>query len=278
MTKPAAGRVIVGVDDSPAGSAALRVAVAQAALAGRELVAVRAYKPPPHPYSTWRGQLLGWPGNPAVAPMDPSSPSWQQLKEAREQRERDAVRRAFAQAVGGIPHGVRVRVVTSMGSPGKVLVATADVVDDLLVVGKAPPCGLRRLWPWRWFQRSPRRYCAAHAVCPVLAVPGDAFLSSAAGESLHSQVLDGALDATRRAPVASPRARELGEARVWPERACCCLAPPMVKAVLPAGDRHTVDLFLCGHHYLASLGSLALADAMVTFGERSSVLSLVGRR
>ncbi|MFF9318107.1 hypothetical protein ACF1BP_36495 [Streptomyces sp. NPDC014735] len=39
-----------------------------------------------------------------------------------------------------------------------------------------------------------------------------------------------------------------------------------------------VDLFLCGHCYRACLDILALADAMVTFGERSSLLSLVGQR
>ena len=49
----------------------------------------------------------------------------------------------------------------------------------------------------------------------------------------------------------------------WPVRACCCCAPPVVEVVLPAAAHrdHTVDLFLCGHHYRAALDKLDLAQA-----------------
>ncbi len=49
------------------------------------------------------------------------------------------------------------------------------------------------------------------------------------------------------------------------DRACCCLAKPVVMAVLPptAGRPHAVDLLLCGHHYHVSKDALASANATV---------------
>jgi hypothetical protein len=48
-----------------------------------------------------------------------------------------------------------------------------------------------------------------------------------------------------------------------PSRSCCCPARPAVKVIMPpAGGRaHHVDLWLCGHHYRASLAALAAAGA-----------------
>ena len=50
-----------------------------------------------------------------------------------------------------------------------------------------------------------------------------------------------------------------------PARACCCPARPMVKVMMPPvpGRAHPVDLWLCGHHYRASLASLLAAGAIV---------------
>lgn len=51
-----------------------------------------------------------------------------------------------------------------------------------------------------------------------------------------------------------------------PSRSCCCPARPVVKVIMPPGgaDRaHSVDLWLCGHHYRASLTALAAAGATV---------------
>ena len=50
-----------------------------------------------------------------------------------------------------------------------------------------------------------------------------------------------------------------------PSRACCCLARPAVKVITPpTKDRpHPVDLWLCGHHYRASMAALELAGATV---------------
>ena len=50
-----------------------------------------------------------------------------------------------------------------------------------------------------------------------------------------------------------------------PSRSCCCLARPAVKVIMPptAGREHSVDLWLCGHHYRASLAALMAAGARV---------------
>jgi hypothetical protein len=48
-----------------------------------------------------------------------------------------------------------------------------------------------------------------------------------------------------------------------PTRACCCPARPVVKVIMPPtpGRPRPVDLWLCGHHYRASLVPLELAGA-----------------
>lgn len=50
-----------------------------------------------------------------------------------------------------------------------------------------------------------------------------------------------------------------------PARACCCPARPVVKVTMPpTPDRpHPVDLWLCGHHYRASIVALEIAGATV---------------
>ncbi len=51
-----------------------------------------------------------------------------------------------------------------------------------------------------------------------------------------------------------------------PMMSCCCPARPAVKVIMPpTADRaYPVDLWLCGHHYRASLGPLLAAGASVT--------------
>ena len=50
-----------------------------------------------------------------------------------------------------------------------------------------------------------------------------------------------------------------------PMQACCCPARPVVKVMMPptSGRPHPVDLWLCGHHYRASLAALLTANASV---------------
>ena len=49
------------------------------------------------------------------------------------------------------------------------------------------------------------------------------------------------------------------------ERACCCTAPPVVRAVFIATTPavHSVDLLLCGHHYRSSAPKLSTIGAMI---------------
>lgn len=50
-----------------------------------------------------------------------------------------------------------------------------------------------------------------------------------------------------------------------PSRSCCCPARPAVKVIMPpaAGRARPVDLWLCGHHYRASVPALLAAEATV---------------
>lgn len=56
-----------------------------------------------------------------------------------------------------------------------------------------------------------------------------------------------------------------GDPAALPDRACCCPAKPLVKAVMPPGPSRPApaDLWLCGHHWRASRRSLAEAGATV---------------
>jgi hypothetical protein len=49
------------------------------------------------------------------------------------------------------------------------------------------------------------------------------------------------------------------------EHACCCLARPMVVAVMPPvpGRPHRTELLLCSHHYRSCRAALAVAGATV---------------
>lgn len=49
------------------------------------------------------------------------------------------------------------------------------------------------------------------------------------------------------------------------ERNCCCPARPVVLALIPpvSERRHSVDLLLCGHHYLSSKATLSVVGAVV---------------
>lgn len=65
----------------------------------------------------------------------------------------------------------------------------------------------------------------------------------------------------------------------WPERSCCCSAPPVVRALMPPapGRDHSVELYLCGHHYRVSADALASARATVRAREDRAAASLALR-
>ncbi|MFY1594765.1 universal stress protein [Micromonospora sp. WMMD737] len=118
-----AGRVVVGVDRSPSGLAALRAAVRLAQRDEVPLDAVRAWTFVP----LWRPGIMPW--------------IWQSDLTGTA---RSYVREAFEAALGGMPRGVDVRVVAEQGYPGHVLVEHAGRQTDLLVVG-SPRRGWRVL-------------------------------------------------------------------------------------------------------------------------------------
>ena len=67
------------------------------------------------------------------------------------------------------------------------------------------------------------------------------------------------------APEVPPLEESIYTDPAIPSRACCCPARPVVRAIMPpaAGKADAVDLWLCGHHYRASLGALCAAGAIV---------------
>jgi nucleotide-binding universal stress UspA family protein len=155
MCDQAAGRVIVGVDNSLAGLQALREAAGIARQRGMEILAVRACRPPSAgtSFDCWSAA--------ARYPFLPPTP----LQDVSEHLARDFVDHAFSEAMGGIPYDVPVRTIISNEPLHRALTETAVHEADLLVIGASQH---HRWWP---FWHSPGRYCAAHAVCPVLIVP-----------------------------------------------------------------------------------------------------------
>ena len=60
------------------------------------------------------------------------------------------------------------------------------------------------------------------------------------------------------------------------DRSCCCPARPVVRVLLPPAPArpHSVDLLLCGHHYLVSRAALVSAGAAV-IDQTGAVVDLV---
>lgn len=149
------GCIVVGVDDSPAGLAALRWAVGQARSRGVSLVAVRSWALglPRHGGRRHRHRARVHPH--VVLYFDGTEPRDASIK---------LVRDSFRIATGGMPRDVTVTVKTPEGDPAEALtdIATAR---DLIVVGRAEP-GLRRV-----LHGSVSHYCRRHSRCPVVVVP-----------------------------------------------------------------------------------------------------------
>ncbi len=154
--RSAGGRVVVGIDDSPAGLAALRWAMGFAWSRGAQLVAVRAWALglPRH------GGLRHRSGRtPVVLTFRGSEPG---------QAARRLTTRALRVAAGDVPGDLDVTIETPEGNPGPVLTRIASGSDDVLVVGTTPRPSLRRA-----VHGSVSAYCTAHARCPVTVVtPG----------------------------------------------------------------------------------------------------------
>jgi nucleotide-binding universal stress UspA family protein len=151
------GRVIVGIDDSAGGIAALQRGVDLARSYGAELVAVRAWALglPQH-----GGRRHRRDGRHLVVLEFPGA----------EQREAavELVRRMFRAATDGLPPDLAVSIETPEGDPGTVLTQFATNPDDLLVVGTQRDHFLRRLR-----HGSVSKYCQRRSSCPVVVVDAD---------------------------------------------------------------------------------------------------------
>ncbi|MEU6122456.1 universal stress protein [Streptomyces sp. NPDC047123] len=132
-------RVIVGVSGSLASLAALREAVAVARSTGSGLTAVHAWEMP-------EGR--------AHAARHPDR-AWARHRAHAAQRRLD---RAFEEALGGQPEGVRVRRLVVRGRAGAVLRDAAAGEGRLLVIGARAKA---RWAPVRW-------YVERFAPCPVV--------------------------------------------------------------------------------------------------------------
>ncbi len=155
MSQPEQTRVVVGIDGSPSGVAALRWAVARARGCHAQLVAVRSWE-------------LGLPQQGGRYHRHRGRRHVVLYFSGAEQRDESAkvVRGAFLAASGGRPRDLDVSVRTPEGDPGPVLTRLASRQGDLLVVGHR--------WLPRWRRarrRSVSRYCCGHARCPVVVVP-----------------------------------------------------------------------------------------------------------
>ncbi len=161
----ASGRVVVGIDDSPAGLAALRWAIGLARSRGARLVAVRAWALglPRHGGRRHHGGR-----SPVVLTFRGTEPG---------HAARRLVKRALSDAAGDVPYDLDVTIQTPEGDPGPVLTQIASGRDDVLVVGSRPGPSLRRA-----VHGSVSAYCTAHAHCPVTVVrPGGAAVSTTPG-------------------------------------------------------------------------------------------------
>lgn len=158
--EPSAGdgvisRIIVGVDDSEGGLAALREAVALAALHHAQLVAVRAW-------------ALGLPRHGGRRHRHLAHRHVVLYFSGTEQRVAAKVltRSALRAAVPHIPAGLDLVIETPAGDPAIALTSMATRPGDLMVVGSG------RTWSARGLVHgSVTAYCERHARCPVVVVP-----------------------------------------------------------------------------------------------------------
>lgn len=173
MTTPAA-RIVVGVDDSRSGLAALRWAVNEARSAGVELLAVRCWELGLPRHGGRRRHRASRPHPHIVLDID----GFEQCRVCAE-----LVRRSLRLAGGGEPSDIHVTIATPEGEPGQVLTTLAGP-GDLLVVGREPELNLNRM-----VYGSVSGYRREHARCPVFVVdPGDIGLAGSSAESDTTEV------------------------------------------------------------------------------------------
>lgn len=144
---PAAGRIVVGVDDSEQAAAALRWALAEGVLRRATVEVVHAWSPP----------VSALPfGATLVIPVDES---------AIDSAARASVEELVATAVAELDEPAPdVQVTILPGGPSVTLVEVAEGAD-MLVVGSHGRSGLSRL-----MLGSVAMACVNHAPCPVVVI------------------------------------------------------------------------------------------------------------
>ena len=138
--------IVVGVDGGPEGDAALRFARGEAERTGDSIEVITVWGPEPIPVAPYIpfGELLTPEG----------------LHLAAQERQDAALARVF-----GNPPAITVSARVLRGD-AKVLLVEAARHARLLVVGSRPMGPVRAV-----LLGSVSRYCAHHAVCPVVVVP-----------------------------------------------------------------------------------------------------------
>lgn len=153
------GTIVVGIDGSEAGDAALSWALAEARLRRAELRVVHAYQTP-HASITEAG--LGAAGGmpvPAVFTEDR-----EQVRRAAETQAQNLIEEAIGRA-GADVDGLEIERAAVEGPAGKSLIASARGAD-MLVVGSRGHGTLHAL-----VLGSVSRQCAEHPPCPVVITP-----------------------------------------------------------------------------------------------------------
>jgi nucleotide-binding universal stress UspA family protein len=139
--------VVVGVSGSAGSLQALRYAAELARNDKAALLPVLAWTPP-------GGELAD-----RRSPCLPLRAIWKQAAW-------DRLWKAIDLAIGGPPADLGFSPAVVRGEAGPVLTSAADRPGDVLVIGAGRHGALRRLMACKV-----SRYCLAHAVCPMIAVP-----------------------------------------------------------------------------------------------------------
>ena len=147
-------RVIVGIDDTPSGQAALRWAVRRASADGARLVAVRAW-------------ALGLPrhGGRRHRHLDRGPVVFTFAGDCQRAAAAALVRRALRRAAGVVPAAIAAQIEVLEGDPAVVLTQIAVTDGDLLVLGDQYGSSLKRI-----VHGSVSRYCTTHSKCPVVII------------------------------------------------------------------------------------------------------------
>jgi nucleotide-binding universal stress UspA family protein len=148
-------RVIVGIDDSGPGLAALREAVALARRHQARLIAVRAWALGLPRHGGRRHRHL------AHSFVVLYFSGWEQRMAARV-----LTKNTLGQVLGEVPADLELAIKTPGGDPGVVLAGIARLPGDVLVVGHERHVSARSI-----LHGSVTSYCLRHAACPVVVVP-----------------------------------------------------------------------------------------------------------